>query len=204
VKQAGLDAPTIAQVYVPVVQDDTGAARVVNLIVRSARDSASLAADMRGAVQRIDSSLPATVQTLDDLVSDSVKPQRFSMTVMTAFAGLALLLAALGIYGVLANAVAQQTQEIGVRVALGATTADVVWMVLRRALTLMGAGLVLGVAGALAVTRTMSSLLFEVRPTDAVSFGGAVACLAAIALVASLVPAWRATRVDPIIALRAE
>jgi putative ABC transport system permease protein len=204
VKQAALDTPTIAQVYVPVAQDDTSANRVVNLIVRSARDSVSVAADVRGAVQRLDGSLPVTVQTLDDLVSDSVKPQRFSMTVMTAFAGLALLLAALGIYGVLANAVAQQTQEIGVRVALGATTADVVWMVLRRALTLMGAGLVIGVAGALAVTRTMASLLFEVRPTDAVSFGGAVACLAAIALIASLVPAWRATRVDPIVALRAE
>jgi putative ABC transport system permease protein len=177
---------------------------VINLIVRSARDSASLAPDVRAAVQRLDPSLPVTIQTLDELVSDSVKAQRLSTTVMTAFAGLALLLASLGIYGVLANAVAQQAQEIGVRVALGATTADVVWMVLRRALTLLGAGLVIGVAGALAVTRTMASLLFEVRPTDAVSFGGAVACLAAIALVASLVPAWRATRVDPIVALRAE
>jgi ABC-type antimicrobial peptide transport system permease subunit len=126
------------------------------------------------------------------------------MTVMTAFAGLALMLAALGIYGVLANAVVQQTQEIGVRVALGATAGDVVWMVLRRALMLMGAGLVIGLGGALAITRTMSSLLFEVRPTDAVSFAGGIACLAVIALAASVVPAWRAARVDPIVALRAE
>jgi predicted permease len=204
VKQAGLDTPTIAQVYVPVVQDDTSAARVVNLIVRSARDSVSLAADVRGVVQRLDASLPVTVQTLDDMVGESVKPQRFSMTVMTAFAGLALLLAALGIYGVLANAVAQQTQEIGVRVALGATTFDVMWMVLRRALTLMGVGLAIGVAGALAVTQTMTSLLFEVRATDSVSFIGAAALLAAVALIASLAPAWRATRVDPMVALRAE
>jgi ABC-type antimicrobial peptide transport system permease subunit len=126
------------------------------------------------------------------------------MTVMTAFAGLALLLAALGIYGVLANAVAQQTQEIGVRVALGATTFDVMWMVLRRALALMGIGLAIGVAGALAATRTMAGLLFDVRPSDAGSFAGAIASLVAVALLASLVPAWRATRVDPIVALRAE
>jgi len=204
VKQSGLDTPTIAQVYVPAMQDDTGAGRVVNLIVRSARDSVSLAADVRSVVQRLDGSLPVTVQTLAELVSDSAKPQRFSMTVMTAFAGLALMLAALGIYGVLANAVVQQTQEIGVRVALGATAGDVVWMVLRRALMLMGAGLVIGLGGALAITRTMSSLLFEVRPTDAVSFAGGIACLAVIALAASVVPAWRAARVDPIVALRAE
>ncbi len=204
VKQSGLDTPTIAQVYVPAVQDGTGANRVVNLVVRSARDSVSLAADMRTVIQRLDGSLPVTLQTLDELVNDSVKPQRFSMTVMTAFAGLALLLAALGIYGVLANAVAQQTQEIGVRVALGATGFDVMWMVLGRALALMGIGLAIGIAGALALTRTMASLLFEVRPTDVTSFAGAIAGLFAVALIASLVPAWRATRVDPIIALRAE
>jgi putative ABC transport system permease protein len=126
------------------------------------------------------------------------------MTVMAAFAGLALLLASLGIYGVLANAVAQQTQEIGVRVALGATSVNVMWMVLRRALVLMGVGLAVGVAGALALTRTMAGLLFEVRPTDAASFAGAIGALACVALLASLVPAWRATRVDPIVALRAE
>jgi ABC-type antimicrobial peptide transport system permease subunit len=126
------------------------------------------------------------------------------MTVMMLFAGLALMLASLGIYSVLANAVAQQTQEMGVRVALGASTFDVMWMVLRRALTLIGAGLVIGVAGALAVTQTMTSLLFEVRATDIVSFVSATAVLAAVALVASLVPAWRATRVDPMVALRAE
>jgi ABC-type antimicrobial peptide transport system permease subunit len=123
---------------------------------------------------------------------------------MVLFAGLALTLAALGIYGVLANAVAQQTQEIGVRVALGAARGDVMWMVLRRALTLMGIGLVIGTAGALAATRTMAGLLFEVQPTDGASFLGAAAGLAAVALLASLAPAWRATRVDPLVALRAE
>jgi predicted permease len=206
VKQAGLDVPAMPQVYVPLAQDTTGAGllRTVNLVVRSARESAALMGDARRAVQAIDPSLPISTQALGAMIDDSVKPQRFSMTVMTAFAGLALLLASLGIYGVLANAVAQQTQEIGVRVALGATTFDVMWMVFGRALTLMGVGLAIGVAGALTLTRTMASLLFEVRPTDVTSFAGAIAGLSAVALLASLVPAWRAARVDPIVALRAE
>jgi predicted permease len=205
VKQSALDTAAIAQVYVPVAQDDTGGGmRAVNLIARSARDSAALAADMRSAMARLDASLPAVVEPVEALVNDSARPQRFSMTVMGAFAGLALLLAALGIYGVLANAVAQQTQEIGVRVAMGATTFDVMWMVLRRALTLMGLGLAIGLAGALAMTQTMAGLLFEIKPTDVTSFGAAIVSLALVALVASLVPAWRATSVDPIVALRAD
>jgi putative ABC transport system permease protein len=205
VKQSALDTAPIAQVYVPVAQDDTGGGmRAVNLIVRSTRNGAALAADMRAAMARLDASLPAVVEPLEDLVNDSARSQRFSMTVMAAFAGLALLLAALGIYGVLANAVAQQTQEIGVRVAMGATTFDVMWMVLRRALTLMAVGLAIGLAGALAMTQTMAGLLFEIKPTDVTSFGGAIVSLALVALVASLVPAWRATSVDPIVALRTE
>ena len=206
VKQAGLDAPAIAQVYVPLAQDDTLGLllRTVNLVVRSTRDAASLMVDVRAVLQGLDPALPAKLQTLEDMVGASVQPQRFSLTVMVLFAGLALTLAALGIYGVLANVVAQQTQEIGVRVALGAARGDVMWMVLRRALTLMGIGLLIGTAGALAATQTMAGLLFEVQPTDAASFLGATAGLAAVALVASLAPAWRATRVDPLVALRAE
>jgi predicted permease len=206
VKHAGLDTPAMAQVYSPLAQDDAGGPllRTVNLVVRSSRDPASLMVDVRGVMQQLDTALPATLQTLEDMVSASVLPQRFSLTVMVLFAGLALTLAALGIYGVLANAVAQQTQEIGVRVALGAACGDVMWMVLRRALTLMGIGLVIGTAGALAATRTIAGLLFEVQPTDGASFLGAAAGLAAVALLASLAPAWRATRVDPLVALRAE
>ena len=206
VKQNGLDAPAATQVYVPLVQDDTsgGIVRTLNLIVRSSRDPVALAADLRGAVQRLDSSLPVTVQTLAEMVGDSAKPQRFTMTVMTAFASVALLLAALGIYGVLANAVAQQTQEIGVRVALGATAFNVMWMVLRRALTLMAIGVAIGIGGAFGLARTLAGLLFDTAPTDAASFAGAIAALALIALIASLAPAWRATRVDPIVALQSD
>jgi len=206
VKQAGLDVPVMPQIYVPVAQDATGGPlfRTPNLIVRSSRSAESIVAEVRASMQRLDADLPVTTQTLDEMVGESLKPQRFSMTLMMSFAGLALMLAALGIYGVLANAVAQQTQEIGVRVALGATTFDVMWMVLSRALTFMAVGLAIGAAGAAAVTRTMTGLLFEIRPTDVTSFVGAIAALSAVALLASLLPAWRATRVDPIVALRAE
>jgi putative ABC transport system permease protein len=206
VKQAGLDTPAIAQMYVPLAQDDSGMEmlRTVNLVIRSSRDPASLMADLRGVLQRLDPALPATVQTLEDMIGSSMQPQRFSLTVMVLFAALALTLAAFGVYGVLSNTVAQQTQEIGVRVALGATRRDVMWMVLRRALVLTSIGLVAGTAGAIAAARTMAGMLFEVRPTDVPSFVGAAASLTAFALVASLGPAWRATRVDPLVALRTE
>jgi predicted permease len=206
VKQAGLETPAVPQVYVPLAQDDTVAdlLRTVNLVVRSPRDAGSVMADVRTILRQLDNSLPITVQTLDEMIDSTVQPQRFSMGIMTAFAALGLMLAALGVYGVLANAVAQQTREIGVRVALGATRPILMWMVLRRAVTLAVAGVVIGTAGALAATRTMESLLFEVRPTDALTFVGATASLGALALLASLAPAWRAMKVDPIVALRAE
>jgi ABC-type antimicrobial peptide transport system permease subunit len=199
--------------YVPLAQTipDAAAGQIlgffnnVNVIVRSDRDPSSVVAGVRNALERLDPALPVPrMQSVTDIVSESVKPQRFSMTVVALFAGVALALAAIGIYGVLANVVTQQTHEIGVRVALGATASDVLWMVLRRALALMAAGVAMGVAGALALTRVMTGLLYEVRPTDAVTFLGAALVLAVLALVASLVPAWRATRVDPLIALRAE
>jgi putative ABC transport system permease protein len=205
-KEAGLETPAIAQMYVPVAQDNAAGSlfRTVNLVVRSTRDAASVMVDARAVLQRVDPALPATVQTLADMVGASLQPQRFSLLVMMIFAALALTLAAFGAYGVLANTVAQQTHDIGVRMALGATRGHVMWLVFRRALTLMGIGVALGTAGALATTRALSSLLFEVQPTDAASFIGAATCLAAIALVASLAPAWRATRVDPLLALRTE
>ena len=133
-----------------------------------------------------------------------MKPQRFSMTVVGLFAIVALGLAAVGIYGVLANVVSQQTHEIGVRMALGARASAVMWSVLRRALVLIAIGVAIGTAGALALTRVMAGLLYEIRPTDAATFAGAAVLLAVLAVAASLIPAWRATRVDPLIALRGE
>jgi putative ABC transport system permease protein len=213
VKQGPLHITTIAQVYEPLFQisdrlaADTivGEFRTVNLVVRSERDPEGVIAALRANLQRLDPSLPiSSAQPLADVVSESVKPQRFSTTVVLVFALVALGLAAIGIYGVLANVVAQQTHEIGVRVALGATRSDVLWMVLRRALVLMGTGVLIGTAGALALTRVMAGLLYEVRPTDAATFLAAAVVLAGFALMASLVPAWRAARVDPLVALRVE
>jgi putative ABC transport system permease protein len=126
------------------------------------------------------------------------------MGAVMLFAAIALILATIGIYGVLSNVVSQQRLEIGVRIALGATAADVIWMVLRRALTFMAAGVCIGIAGALGVTRLMSGFLYEVRPTDAIAFLAAALMLASLAFAASLVPAWRATRVDPLAALKTD
>jgi predicted permease len=209
VKQRTLDVPMMPQVYVPTSQETdpefgSGLQRTVNLVVRANRDSESLIADLRTAIRQLDPELPVKTQTLGEMIDDSVKPQRFSMGAVMLFAAIALLLAAIGIYGVLSNVVSQQTMEIGVRIALGATTSDVIGMVLRRALTLIAIGVGIGTAGALAVTRLMSGMLYEIRPTDAIAFFGATLALALLAFAASLVPAWRATRIDPLEALAAD
>jgi predicted permease len=206
VKQSSLNTPTIAQVYVPLLQQalDSELFRTVNLVVRSTRDPDSLIADLRASIRELDPELPVKAQALSDMIKDSLRPQRFSMTVVMLFAILAVGLAAIGIYGVLANVVGQQTHEIGIRLALGAGSADVIWMVLRRALTLMAIGVGVGVAGGLALTNVMSGLLYEVQPMDAIAFLSAVILLASLATVASLIPAWRATRVDPLVVLKSE
>jgi len=208
VNQSALGTEVIPQTYEPIERQANGAMnfyRRVNLIVRATGDPSALVSSIRGAIQRLDPGLPLSdAMAATDVVAESVKPQRFSMTVVGLFALVALGLAAIGIYGVLANTVAQQTHEIGVRMALGADARAVMWSVLRRALALMAIGVVVGTAGALALTRVMSGLLYEVRPTDAATFAGSAMLLAGIAVAASLVPAWRATRVDPLIALRAE
>jgi putative ABC transport system permease protein len=205
VKQSTLDTPTMAQAYVPFAQEPLNDFyRTLHIAVRSNRDADSLMSDLRISIRGIDPDLPVKVQPITEMVGESLKPQRFSMTLVMLFAGVALLLSTIGIYGVLANVVSQQTQEIGVRIALGATPRAVIWIVFHRALIMMVIGLAIGIAGAFAATRLMSGLLYEVRPTDATAFLGAAASLAVLALAASLVPAWRATRVDPLIALKTE
>jgi putative ABC transport system permease protein len=208
VNQSALGTDVIPQTYEPIEQQPNGAAnfyRRVNLIVRATGDSTAMLAAIRGAIRRLDPELPLSdPMPASDVVNESVKPQRFSMTVVGLFALVALGLAAIGIYGVLANAVAQQTHDIGVRMALGADAATVMWSVLRRALALMAIGVAIGTAGSLALTRVMAGLLYEVRPTDAATFAGSALVLAVLAVAASLIPAWRATRVDPLIALRTE
>ena len=137
-------------------------------------------------------------------IQSSVAPQRFNMFLLGVFAGLAVFLAMIGIYGVLAYAVAQETHDIGVRMALGAGRGEVLQMVLRNALRLVLPGMAVGLVGALVLTRFLSSLLFGIRPNDPATFAAVSVLLAAVALLASYVPARRATKVDPIVALRYE
>jgi putative ABC transport system permease protein len=213
IKQGALDADIVLQTYVPLTQavpDNLGNPIVrffseVNLIVRSDRPASAVMGELSTTLRKLDPELAiSNVQPVAEIVDDSVKSQRFSTTLLAVFATVALLLAALGIYGVLANVVAQQTKEIGVRLALGAASSSVLWLVLRRALTLTTIGVAIGLAGAVGLTRVMSGLLYEIQPHDAVTFVGALIGLALLVLMASLVPAWRASRVDPIVALRVE
>jgi putative ABC transport system permease protein len=210
VNQSALGTEPIPQTYEPIFQQPdaprvTTFYRTVNLVLRSTGDPNALLSSVRAAVQRLDPELPLTdAAPVETVVADSVKPQRFSMTVVGAFAIVAMALAGIGIYGVLAHAVGQQTHEIGVRMALGAKRSSVLWVVLRRALILMAIGGVIGTAGALAVTRLMTGMLYQVRATDAATFAGSGMLLALLAVLASLVPAWRATCVDPLSALRTE
>ncbi len=174
-------------------------------IVRTASDPLSIAAGVTEVVHRFDSNLPVTnVMTMDNLISGSVSPRQFSSVLVAIFAGLALLLAAIGIYGVMSYTVSRRTQEIGVRMALGAQIASVRGMILGQTLKLTMLGVGLGLAGAFVVTRFLTSMLFGVGVYDPVTFLGVAALLVAVALVASYIPARRAMRVDPIVALRYE
>jgi putative ABC transport system permease protein len=164
-----------------------------------------VAGAVRAAVHEIDPALPIFgMQTMSDTVADSLARPRFLSLLLGAFSVIALALAAVGIYGVMAYSVSQRTQEIGVRVALGARSSDVMKMVLGQGTKLAAVGVGIGLVGAFALTRVMSTLLFEVSVTDPVTFAAVVALLAIVALLACYIPARRATKVDPLIALRCE
>ena len=164
-----------------------------------------LAAPLRQALWRVDAGIPAPqIISLTDAVSQAVAPERFQATMVAVFAAGALLLAAVGIYGVPAYLVARRRQELGIRLALGASPRTLVSMVVRQGLVPVAAGLVLGLAGALAAGRAVSALLFEVSPSDPATLGVVVALLGAVAMVACYIPARRATRIDPVTALRME
>jgi len=174
------------------------------VVARAQVEPGSLVPVMRETVRSLDSQLPLKFRTLDQVFSSSLDQRRFSLVIFGVFGVAALLLAAMGIYGVTAYVVTQRTREIGIRMALGAQLGDVLKMVLRYAMTLVVIGTVVGLAGAYAVTRVMSNLLFQVTPTDLVTFIAVPAVLLLVALVACLVPARRATKVDPLITLRYE
>jgi predicted permease len=207
VKHYGLDVEGREQIYFPHKQPLYGvfAPRDMYLAVRTSLDPASVTSAIRQQVFAIDKDLPLyNIATMDQLVSKSVAQPRLNLSLLVAFAVLALALAAVGVYGVMAYAVTQRTQEFGIRMALGATRADVLKQVFLQGGRLAAFGLVLGLAAGLALTRLMASLLFGVKPSDPVTFGVAAALLAFVALGACYIPARRAMKVDPMVALRYE
>jgi putative ABC transport system permease protein len=202
-KPEGMDAEPAFQMYVPVRQD--GAWNSLTLVVRAQGEPSSLAGAVRGEVRALDKDLPVyNVKTMGQVVSEATAYRRVTAVLMAGFAVVALLLAAVGLYGVVSYAVAQRTREFGIRVALGAQTRDILRLVLRQGGALVLAGVLAGVAAALVATRVLASLLYEVSTTDATVFVLVPALLAAVALAACLVPARRATKVDPTEALRYE
>ena len=204
VKQGALDAATMPHTYESYEQHGTPWSSL-SVAARAAGDPASLASALRAAVWGLDRQLAvAQVRTMDQVISGSIAPRRFTLVLLAAFAALAVTLAAVGIYGLIAYSVAQRTHEIGIRMALGAQRGDVMRQVLGQGALLMGGGVGIGIVGALILMPSLASFLYGVRPTDPVTLAGVVAVLVAVALVATYVPARRATKVDPMVALRYE
>jgi putative ABC transport system permease protein len=202
VKHASLDGTIRAMTYWPFRRNPYN---TMTVTVRAAGEPALVVNAITALVRRLDPDLPVpAVKTMDEIVSTSVAERRLTMMLLSVFAGAALILAAVGIYGVIAYSVTQRTQEIGIRMALGAQRADVMRLVLRNGLLLVAVGITAGGVGALLLTKLMSGLLFEVAPGDPATFALVSVLLTSVALVASAVPGLRATRVDPVIALKAE
>jgi putative ABC transport system permease protein len=202
-KQVGLDTNVRLEVYTLQAQTPWGNSR--DIVVRTAGEPLALANALRSQVQSLDRNLPiARLQTMESLVSGSVSQPRFRTLLLSLFAALALILAMIGIYGVIAYSVTQRTHEIGIRLALGAQRRDVLQLVLRQGMRLTGIGVLAGLAGALAMTRLMQGLLFGISPTDLLTFAAIPLLLTGVALLACWLPARKATKVDPLIALRHE
>ena len=205
-KNAGMDKPAGPELYMQVRQvADNFLGGNMNYVVRTSSDSLAIEGSIRGAVREMDPSLPVyNLRTMSEVVSRSMVQPRFLALLLATFSGIALFLAAIGIYGVMAYSVAQRTQEIGVRMALGARQIHVLKMIFGQSLLMLLIGTVIGVAGAFALTRLMSTLLFGVTATDPLTYISVVGILTLVALLACYIPARRAAKVDPLIALRYE
>jgi putative ABC transport system permease protein len=209
VRHNGLDAPSGPQVYMPHAQfipfwrDTT--VRSLSVVIRSEGDPEATAAAVRARIRELDRDLAvAAVRPMESVLARAVAPRRLQMQLLAAFAGIALVLALVGTYGVLAYHITERTREFGVRMALGAKADDIRRMVVREGMAPAIAGVLVGLGGAAALSRLLMTLLFETEPLDPIAFGGAAAALLLAALAACLLPARRATRVDPGTALRAE
>jgi putative ABC transport system permease protein len=182
-----------------------GAPGNMNFVVRSSMPLSSLSGEYRKAVQELDPTLPLIrMRSMDTVIGDAIARPRFLTLLLGVFAGLALVLAAVGTYGILAYLVSERKQEIGIRMALGADRGNVLMLVLGRGLLLSGIGLVIGLAASLALTRVIATLLFNVTPTDPFTLASVAAVIVLVAVAACIIPAWRATRVDPLVVLKAE
>ncbi len=202
VKQYGLDNDGKIAVYFP---DTQGGNQQMYLVLRTSSEPASLARPVVSEVHALDPNVVVSeIQTMQELLYRSLARQRFAAVMLFAFAAFALLLATVGVYGVLAYLVSQNRREIGIRIALGANAANVLGLVVRYGMGLAAIGIAVGFLGATLLTRVMAALLFGITPTDPLTFGAVLFILGAAALMATIVPAWRATGVDPMVALREE
>jgi predicted permease len=202
VRQYRADQEPVPITYAP---HSSAPSRAQNLMIRTTGDPMSVAGAVRSALQALDPSLPVSPpRTLDDVVGASLTQRRFNMTLLIVFAGIALILAIAGIYGTVAYSVAQRTQEIGIRVALGATSREILGLVLFGSLKPVVAGLAIGVVAALALTRLLSGLIYGISATDPVTFISLPLVLGLVAFLAGLFPALRASRIDPLEALRVD
>jgi putative ABC transport system permease protein len=203
VKHSGLNQPTDPAVYTPFSQSDEAWTRFMTLAIRARNVSPGLVKEVKRQIWSLDGQIPVgDVHAMDELIAVSLAQQRFNMLLLGVFGALALILAAVGIYGAMAYAANQRTHEIGIRTALGAQRRDVLWLVMRDGARIALFGIACGIAGALALTHLMASLLFEVKPTDPATFAGVAILLAFVVLAACYIPARRAMRVEPMVALR--
>src|SRR5215469_7262519 len=206
IRHDSLDAPPAPAIYLPYLQDETNHdMATMSLFLQAEGNVMALADSVRNRIHAVEPDQPVqNIQNVAELVSQSVATRRYTLILVGAFAAVGLLLAAVGVYGVISYATTQRAREFGIRIALGATRGRVVSQVLLGSAVLTLFGSVVGIVGSLLLTRSLSSLLFEVSPLDLLSFSAAVTLLAFVSIGASLLPAWRAARVDPIIAMQSE
>jgi predicted permease len=202
VRNASLAANVSPEIYLPFPQLPWAS---MNLVARTAGDPHTLIAALRGSVLTVDREQPVTaVASMDEVMEQAAAQPRFTAWLLSALAAMALLLAVVGIYGAIAYSVAKRTQEMGVRLAMGANRADIVWLVLRQGMVLALSGTAVGLAASLELTRLLESQLYRVSVTDPITFAGCAVVFMAVAALASYLPARRAMRLDPMAALRWE